>query len=47
MMTYREFKAMILEDEDEPMTVDGEHFDTVREMEWYIKDLYRLYKEGN
>lgn len=47
MMTYKEFKAMILEDEDEPMTVDGESFETVREMERHISDLYRLYKEGN
>lgn len=46
-MTYREFRAMILEDENEPMTVDGEQFDTVQEMEMYIRDLYRMYKAGN
>ena len=46
-MTFKEFKAMILEDEDEPLTVDGIKFETAKEMNAYIRKLYRLWKEGN
>lgn len=46
-MTFKEFKAMILEDEDEPLTVDGFKFTTTREMNEYIRELYKLWKEGN
>lgn len=45
-MTIKEFKAMILEDEDEPLTVDGVRFKTAKEMNAYIRHLYTLWKKG-
>lgn len=46
-MTIKEFEAMILEDEDEPLTVDGKKFRTMREMREFIRHLYELWKEAN
>lgn len=46
-MTFTEFKAMILEDEDEPLTVDGIKFNTAKEMNAFIRKLYKGWKEGN
>lgn len=46
-MSYKEFRAMLLEDEEEPLTIDGVRFKTEREMEAFIKRLYKAWKEGN
>lgn len=44
-MTYKEFRAALLE--DEALTIDGVRFKTEREMEAFIKRLYKVWKEGN
>ena len=46
-MTFEEFKRMILEDEEDPLTVDGFTFRTIKERDAYIRHLYVLWKEGN